>query len=174
MDSYLDESFTKEEYDNKVAEIDDDIKELDYQISRYNEDMNIAADYYKRIEEFRKKLQENSDITEFEREVFESVTNCVVVGGYNDDNNPDPTMLKFIFKTGVQDVNLLNTKEKVEKPSADANGEMVYSKLAELPEAVEVCKFNMPYKHFIFNKCDDGGIQKILKTECTIKVAIAL
>lgn len=38
----------------------------------------------------------------FDRYVFESIVEKVIVGGYNEDGNKDPSMLTFIYKTGFK------------------------------------------------------------------------
>ena len=39
-------------------------------------------------------------LVEFDRQVFESIIDKVIVGGYDDDGNKDPSMLTFVYKTG--------------------------------------------------------------------------
>lgn len=38
----------------------------------------------------------------FDRYVFESIVEKVIVGGYDEDGNKDPAMLTFIYKTGFK------------------------------------------------------------------------
>ena len=38
----------------------------------------------------------------FDRYVFESIVEKVIVGGYDEDGNKDPSMLTFIYKTGFK------------------------------------------------------------------------
>ena len=56
----------------------------------------------KRIAEFRKTLEENEVLDTFDRYVFESIVEKVIVGGYDEDGNKDPSMLTFIYKTGFK------------------------------------------------------------------------
>ncbi len=58
----------------------------------------------KRIAEFRKTLEENEVLDTFDRYVFESIVEKVIVGGYDEDGNKDPSMLTFIYKTGFKNV----------------------------------------------------------------------
>lgn len=53
-----------------------------------------------RLNTFRKVIQEKQSIDEFDRAMFESIVDKVIVGGYDDEGNPDPHMLTFIYKTG--------------------------------------------------------------------------
>ena len=56
----------------------------------------------KRIAEFRRTLEENEVLDTFDRYVFESIVEKVIVGGYDEDGNKDPAMLTFIYKTGFK------------------------------------------------------------------------
>ena len=38
----------------------------------------------------------------FDRYVFESIVEKVIVGGYDENGNKDPSMLTFIYKTGFE------------------------------------------------------------------------
>ena len=56
----------------------------------------------RRISEFRKTLEQNEVLDTFDRYVFESIVEKVIVGGYDEDGNKDPSMLTFIYKTGFK------------------------------------------------------------------------
>ena len=51
----------------------------------------------------RKLLSEAPILKEFERNVFESIVEKVIVGGYDDEGNADPSMITFVYKTGFED-----------------------------------------------------------------------
>lgn len=56
----------------------------------------------KRISEFRKTLENNQVLATFDRYVFESIIDKVIIGGYDEDGNKDPAMITFIYKTGFK------------------------------------------------------------------------
>ena len=56
----------------------------------------------KRIAEFRRTLEQNNVLEEFDRYVFESIVEKVIVGGYDEEGHKDPAKLTFIYKTGFQ------------------------------------------------------------------------
>ena len=97
VDSMLDGSVDKATYEEKKAEMDETQKELEYRISTYKAEMKEALDYEERIEDFRKLLMENRDLEVFDRAVFESVIDNVIIGGYDENNTPDPAMITFIY-----------------------------------------------------------------------------
>lgn len=60
--------------------------------------------------DFKKIFENAKPLEEFDGDVFKTVVEEVVIGGYNEEGIPDPYMLTFIFKTG------LNTKLDGHKP----------------------------------------------------------
>ena len=54
----------------------------------------------KRLEGFKKQLESNKYLEEFDRTVFESIVDKIIIGGTNDDGEIDPAMITIIYKTG--------------------------------------------------------------------------
>ncbi|MGI2732719.1 recombinase family protein [Bacillus cytotoxicus] len=74
--------------------------------------------------EFRKTLQNNQVLDEFDRYVFESIVEKVIVGGVEEDGTIDPHKLVFIYKTGLtdsQDGGKFKPKRKNTKKSKDVD-----------------------------------------------------
>ncbi|SDY78974.1 hypothetical protein [Lachnobacterium bovis] len=51
----------------------------------------------------REKLETEDTIKEFDRQVFESIVDYVIVGGYNKEGNADPSKITFVYRTGFKD-----------------------------------------------------------------------
>ena len=49
------------------------------------------------------KLETETTIKEFDRQVFESIVDYVIVGGYDEQGNADPSRITFVYKTGFED-----------------------------------------------------------------------
>ena len=62
--------------------------------------MKSEIDVKKRLTEFKQLLSSQKMLTEFDRTVFESIVEKIIVGGVNSDGEIDPAMLTIIFKTG--------------------------------------------------------------------------
>ena len=62
--------------------------------------MKSEIDVKKRLAEFKQLLSSQKMLTEFDRTVFESIVEKIIVGGVNRDGEIDPAMLTIIFKTG--------------------------------------------------------------------------
>ncbi len=56
-----------------------------------------------RLKTMRKELGTSDTIKEFDRQVFESIVDYVVVGGYDEEGNVDPSMITFVYRTGFKD-----------------------------------------------------------------------
>ena len=55
-----------------------------------------------RINNFRNTLKNNQILEEFDRHVFESIIEKVIIDGIDKDGNKDSYMITFIYKTGLE------------------------------------------------------------------------
>ncbi|EFQ59653.1 hypothetical protein HMPREF9192_1438 [Streptococcus vestibularis F0396] len=62
--------------------------------------LKSEIDVKKRLTEFKQLLSSQKMLTEFDRTVFESIVEKIIVGGVNSDGEIDPAMLTIMFKTG--------------------------------------------------------------------------
>ena len=70
-------------------------------------------DLQKRINSMRTLLESGHSMKEFDRQVFESIVDYVIVGGYDEQGNADPSRITFVYKTGFEDAkNGINFKLK--------------------------------------------------------------
>ena len=51
----------------------------------------------------KKPLESNKYLEAFDRTVFESIVDKIIIGGTNDDGDIDPAMITIIYKTGKKD-----------------------------------------------------------------------
>ena len=68
----------------------------------------------RRIADFKKALSKNWVLEEFDRGIFESIIEKVIVGCYDEDGNKDPYKITFIYKTGFRN-EIGNAKERFDK-----------------------------------------------------------
>lgn len=54
-----------------------------------------------RLREFRKVLGSGEILESFDRVVFESVVEKIIIGGYNDEGVEEPLKITFVYKTGI-------------------------------------------------------------------------
>ena len=70
----------------------------------------------RRLSDFKKALSHNEVLEEFDRGIFESIVEKVIVGGLDEDGNKDPYKITFIYKTGFKN-EIGNAKERFGKSS---------------------------------------------------------
>ncbi len=58
-----------------------------------------------RIKAFRKLFKGKQILDKFDKEIFESVIDHIILGGTDEKGNKNPHLLTFVFKTGIsQDI----------------------------------------------------------------------
>lgn len=62
-----------------------------------------------RVTEFRRLLQKNEILTKFDRTIFESIVENVIIGGFDEKGCKDPYQISFVYKMGFSD--LVNAKK---------------------------------------------------------------
>jgi len=97
-DMLLDDLISKEAYDEKYNDLVLDLhKSIDKRTileSNIGEQKNIS----KRMARLRKALETNEILDEFDRVVFESIVEKVIVGGFDEDGTANPYKLTFVLK----------------------------------------------------------------------------
>ena len=111
LDMKLEELIDLQTYEEKNNELSSQLDNLNDELSMYANTESREKNIKKRLDDFRKVLEHNEVLIEFDRSVFESIIDKVIVGGYDDEGNPDPSMLTFIYKTGFTN-NVDATKHK--------------------------------------------------------------
>lgn len=102
VDMRLEESIDKETYEAKYLELATKLELLEKERTGLKETSQTETNVKKRIAEFRKTLEDNQVLDTFDRYVFESIIDKVIIGGYDEDGNKDPAMITFIYKTGFK------------------------------------------------------------------------
>lgn len=97
-DMLLDDKISKDAYDEKYDEFTTKIsrakEERDYFVVNANTQHNVG----KRMKELRQRLTEVDVLDNFDRVVFESIVEKVIVGDVNEDGSVDPYKLTFVLK----------------------------------------------------------------------------
>ena len=93
----------------------------------------------RRVEDFKKALSQNEVLQEFDRGIFESIIEKVIVGGYDEDGNKDPYKITFIYKTGFRN-EVGNAKQRFDKTkSVGDKAKELCSHIAD--EVKDVCSY---------------------------------
>ena len=100
VDMHLEGVISKEDFENKYQEIILKIEDKQVQITTLKSKEETQNGIYDKIKTCRKLLQENDKLETFDRVIFESIIERVIVGGFDDKGNIDPYMITLILKTG--------------------------------------------------------------------------
>lgn len=87
-------------YNEKYNELFSEKEYLEEEKVNVETTLKSEIDVKKRLAEFKQLLSSQKMLTEFDRTVFESIVEKIIVGGVNRDGEIDPAMLTIIFKTG--------------------------------------------------------------------------
>jgi len=102
VDLRLEETLDRDTYESKYLELSQQLEQLQANLHDLKEAAATEANVKKRITEFRRTLEQNEVLDTFDRQIFESIIEKVIVGGIDEDGNKDPFMLTFIYKTGFK------------------------------------------------------------------------
>lgn len=103
LDMHLEGKIDFETFEKKRNSLQQQIEEKKTEIGALEDIGNTKLDLESRVAFMREKLVQNDTIKEFDRQVFESIVDYVVVGGYNEEGNADPSMITFVYRTGFKD-----------------------------------------------------------------------
>lgn len=150
VDMRLEEIIDKDTYEQKYFDLSSQIEQLQKQRESLQESAETESTMKKRIAEFRRTLEENEVLDTFDRYVFESIVEKVIVGGYDEDGNKDPSMLTFIYKTGFRN-SLDGTNFKPRRKNSKAAKQNAGLCSHTTDEAKSMCSYHS-------DNTDRGGI----------------
>ena len=100
-------------YEKKIATEKASLEYLTQQI-------DDEASLHRRISDFKKALSKNEVLEEFDRGIFESIIEKVIIGGIDEDGNKDPYRITFIYKTGFKN-EIGNAKQRFDKSKSSGS-----------------------------------------------------
>lgn len=98
-DLLIDGTISKENYDEKLLEFERKLNKFKAQKNELESSVNQQKNISKRLIEIRKTLESEDPLDEFDRAVFESIVEKVIVGGYDEDGNALPYKITFVLKS---------------------------------------------------------------------------
>ena len=102
VDMRLDDKIDEEIYQIKIAEVNEKMDGLLLQKQSLKDRQEEQQDINKRLSEFQKVISSKEVLKKFDRHVFESIIDRVIVGEKAENGEINPYKLKFIFKTGYE------------------------------------------------------------------------
>lgn len=108
-DMLLDDKITKEAYDEKYDDFTRKINHVKNEREIYKSNVNAKKNVSKRMKEIRDNLAEVKTLEKFDRTVFDSIVEKIIVGEVGEDGIVDPYKLTFVLKgmdnKSIPDVN---------------------------------------------------------------------
>ena len=101
LDMRLEEAIDKSTYEEKYQELVERQKKLLSDRQEYQQQFDNEKNLKRRTMEFKKALEANQVLEEFDRTVFESIVQKVIVGEIDEEGNANPYKLTFVYKTGI-------------------------------------------------------------------------
>ena len=128
-------------YAKKLVDIKANIESLEQQVE---DEISLR----KRVNDFKKALSKNGVLQEFDRGIFESIIEKVIVGGYDEDGKKDTYKLVFIYKTGFRS-EVRSAKQRFDKTKSV--GDKVKELCSNVTDEVKtLCSYDSD------NTCGDG------------------
>lgn len=97
-DMLIDGTISKEVYEEKMVDFTRKLHKLSERKALLEDSICTQKDINRRMSELRDTLEKEQVLDEFDRVVFESIIDRVIVGGYEENGIPDPYKLTFVLK----------------------------------------------------------------------------
>ena len=114
LDKYLKGIVSQDIYEETDIGLKKDFTNEKAKLEYLQQELDDETSLQRRVSDFKKALSENEVLEEFDRGIFESIIEKVIVGGFDEDGNKDPYKITFIYKTGLKN-EIGNAKERFNK-----------------------------------------------------------
>lgn len=151
LDMCLEDKIDQLTYEAKMEELSEKSKKLLVERQDYVAKQDDEKNLKRRTKEFKALLEKNQVLEEFDRGVFESIIEKVIVGEIDENGNKDPYKLTFVYKTGISN--------KVD-PKIQQNTKLGESLKAELKKMCShaVDEVKEACSHILLDTCGDVRI----------------
>lgn len=149
LDNYLKGIIEQDIYEETDVELKNELTNARAKLEYLQQQSDEKSSLQRRLSDFKKALSHNEVLEEFDRGIFESIVEKVIVGGLDEDGNKDPYKITFIYKTGFKN-EIGNAKERFGKSSGI--GDKVKKMCSDISDEVKgVCS------DVSLNTCGDGS-----------------
>ena len=124
LDLRLDGGIEKETYEEKYKLLSRELGKLKAENEKVDLQSSRQKDVQKRLDIFRSVLESNVSMKKFDPDVFNSIVEKVVVGGFDEDGESDPNKLIFIYRTNVTDERSADDFKPPRRPRRKTNNNL--------------------------------------------------
>ena len=127
IDMRLEETIDKATYEKKYSELESILEGLLTEREQLEQSSKEEINLEKRIAHFRKVLENNEILKDFDRCVFESIVEKVIIGEIDENGNANPYKLTFVYKTGYSNAVQSKMHKQIKKKKNDKGNLHSYS-----------------------------------------------
>ena len=136
LDNYLNGIVLQDIYEETDIDLQQKLSEIKAKLNMVESQIDEENSLKGRLSDFKKALSRNEVLEEFDRGIFESIIEKVIVGGYDENGEKDPYKITFIYKTGFKS-EIGNAKQHFKK---SAKSEKMFSHIKD--DMTDVCSDN--------------------------------
>ncbi len=103
LDLRLDENISEHYFKQENGELTKKLERLLEERQKLQKSFDRETSTQIRMNEIEKTIRQSRILEKFDRRIFESITEKVIVGGVDANGEKNPFLLKFIYKTGIID-----------------------------------------------------------------------
>lgn len=151
LENYLKGVVAQDIYEETDVGYQRQLSGLKNNFQRLQQELGKEESLSKRVKQFKKELLKNQILEEFDRAVFESLIEKVIIGGYDEDGTKDPYKITFIYKTGFTN-SIENAKERFKKSRGNSMNEKAEKLCSNITHEVKQL-----YSNNNIDTCGDGS-----------------
>lgn len=164
LDLMIEGTIDKETYKKKKDNLDEKISKVGNQIEQYqllSEDDDKIENGIAKIKE---ALNSKKILDGFDRDVFDALVDYIIIGGYI-DGKKDESMIRYVCKTKFNDTLRADlTKEQIINTNEIIDG--------ECENFITILDFYSNQNYYLFNKDENGKMQKKLITKVRVRIEV--
>ena len=144
VDMRVDDTIDKDTYESKYIEFKNQMEKLKNDQTVLISSLTEKKDFKNRMKAFREIYEKNKPLKEFDRKIFESVVDKIILGKTYENGENNPYSVTFIFKTGFE------TEEKCKTKKNKSEDEKMCSYTED--DTCGVCSIDIKDKRLKFSK----------------------
>ena len=102
VDMKLEKVIDKDTYILKEKELKESLDSINCKLQDIEKSNNDNKDVYDKLKEIEKIINEPTSLTEFNREIFDTIVDKIVVGEVSETGEIKPNVIRFILRTGAE------------------------------------------------------------------------
>ena len=165
LDLLLKGVINEETFNQKKEQLEDKIEKLEHKIEQYTVLEEDKSKVDNGINKIREAIDTKNIMSQFDSEVFEALVEYIIIGGYI-DGQKDSYMIRFICKSGFND----NTCDKFTQESIIDNQHIENGSSESF---IPILDFYSNQEYYVFEKNENGRLQKIPKNKIRVRLELA-